>query len=154
LCSTAKRGHLHALRTAQQSQAHDVRVGAGSTKLKLRAQRTATRLIRLQHGFATRSLGLFDHFAKQQFATANVCMGSFASIPRTSAYVRFTPDSDRIADIVGRQKCARSCREQVQQKSALEGPPHSIILSARGEQCDREGEVAEIVFFAQHILKN
>jgi len=27
--------------------------------------------------------------------------------------------------------CANNCREQVQQKSALEGPPHSITSSAR-----------------------
>jgi hypothetical protein len=43
--------------------------------------------------------------ASQQTRAPHVRDGSFASV-LCPVHVRFTPDSDRIADIVGREKCA------------------------------------------------
>jgi hypothetical protein len=52
--------------------------------------------------------GISVQVAQQQFGAADVSHGSFASIHDAPVYVRFTPDSDRIADIVGRPKCGMS----------------------------------------------
>ena len=45
----------------------------------------------------------------------DVRVGSKASVLVYPRHVRFTPDSDRNADIAGCLKRAKTCREQVQQ---------------------------------------
>jgi hypothetical protein len=73
----------------------DVRLGPGATTV------------------ATRS-------ASTTLSTLNDSFGLFASIPRYPRYVRFTPDSDRIADIHERQLCARSRNMQCSKESLFD----------------------------------
>ncbi len=67
---------------------------------------------------------------KTQFFAANVSDGSVASFWALRPDVGCTSNSDRNADIARRRRRANGCREQVQQKSAVEGQIYSITSLA------------------------
>ena len=54
-----------------------------------------------------------------QFPTLNVCSGSEAAKLGQSLHVRFTPDSDEIADIAGGPFRANGRRDQAQRDGIL-----------------------------------
>jgi hypothetical protein len=59
-------------------------------------------------GDAANGMGVRGQFAPQQRGAAHVSDGSFTSILACARGVRFPPDSDRTADMLGGPSCAKS----------------------------------------------
>jgi hypothetical protein len=56
--------------------------------------------MQLQQGLAANEMGLTAQVAQQQFWAADVSQGHSRPVPPDRTEVRFTPDSDRYADIL------------------------------------------------------
>jgi hypothetical protein len=92
-------------------------------------------------------MGVNYHFAKQQFATADVGSGSFSTLLVPRPDVRSSPNNDRTGDQLQRSKSANSGQSTLWQTNA-----YSSNSFARSSSC--VGMVRPSVFAVLRLMIN